>query len=157
LFTFVSAGQIVQLLAVMSCYSGILVNLATVNKPKILQLNTLCTTVHSGKTMHDIPKSRMLLLAGAGNAADKSGLWSEKSVNFMSNYQSCYTNAPFKYLLHKDDVHKVADFMAYETLNMILIVLVQFNVAVNLAFAEDNKILMVVLNKSLGMSNSSTI
>jgi hypothetical protein len=80
-------------------------------------------------------------------------VWSDKKVDFLSNYRSCYTGAPLNYLIRDDETGKVASSATYETLDQFLIESMQLNPAINPAFIEENKLLAAVLGRSIGTGN----
>jgi hypothetical protein len=141
-----------RLYAIGQSYCGLPFNLPLMNEPTILRFSAFCTTIRSGKTKKDIPEAGIPLLPPAGDAASNYAAWSEKMVDFMSNYRSCYTGVPLSYLMRDDEAHKVADVATYETIEQFLIASVQFNIAINPAFVDENKVLAVVLNKAIGTS-----
>jgi hypothetical protein len=96
-----------------------------------------------------MPETGKPVLQALGNAADNYSVWSDKMVDFLSSYGSCYTGALLNYLLRDDDAGKVALSAAYNTLDQFLIESMQFNPAINPAFVEENKLLAAVLGRSI--------
>jgi hypothetical protein len=80
-----------RLYAVGHSYSGLPFNLPLLDEPTILRFSAFCTTIQSGKQTKDIPEAGIPLLSPAGDAASNYAAWSEKMVDFMSNYRSCYS------------------------------------------------------------------
>jgi hypothetical protein len=142
-----------QLYAVTYSFCGIPFNLQTLDKATIQRFGLFVTTIVTGKTMKDMPKISIPVLPALGNAADKYSVWSDKFVDFMSNYCLCYTGAMLTYLLRNDDASKVAGADIYDTLDMFLAASMQFNPVVNPAFIKENKLLAAVLSCSLGGNN----
>jgi hypothetical protein len=142
-----------RLYAVAHSYCGLPFNLPTLDEATILRFGLYVTTINSGKTTRDMPEIGIPVLPALGNAADNYSVWSDKMVDFLSNYRSCYTGAPLNYLLRDDDAGKVALSATYDTLDQFLIESMQFNPAINPAFVEENKLLAAVLGRSIGTSN----
>jgi hypothetical protein len=142
-----------RLYTVTHAFCGLLFNLPTLNEATILQFGLFVTTIATGKTTKDMPESGIPVLPALGNAAENYSVWSDKFVDFMSNYRSCYTGALLSYLLREDDASKMARAGTYDSIDMFLVALMQFDPAVNAAFIEENKLLAAVLSRSLGGNN----
>jgi hypothetical protein len=69
--------------------------------------------------MKDMPETGIPVLPAFGNADDNYLVWSDKMVDLLSNYRSCYTSAPLSYLVHEDEMGKVAALATYETLDQL--------------------------------------
>jgi hypothetical protein len=100
-----------------------------------------------------MPETGIPVLPALGNAANNYLVCSDKMVDFLSNYRSCYTGALLNYLLRDDDTGKVALSPAYDTLDQFLIESMQFKPAINPTFVQENKLLAAVLRRSIGTSN----
>jgi hypothetical protein len=135
-----------RLYAVTHAFCGIPFNLPTHNEATILRFGLFVTTIATGKTTKDMPENGIPVLPALGNAAENYSVWSDKFVDFMSNYCSCY-------LLRDDDASKVAGAGTYDSLDMFLVASMQFDLAMNAAFIEENKLLAAVLSRSLGGNN----
>jgi hypothetical protein len=142
-----------RLYAVTHSFCGLPFNLQTLDEATILRFGLFVTTIGTGKTTKDMLETGIPVLSAVGNAAENYSVWSEKFVDFMSNYRSCYTGAPLNYLLRDDDASKIDGADTYDTLDMFLVASMEFNPAVNPAFIEENKLLAAVLSRSLGGHN----
>jgi hypothetical protein len=142
-----------QLFAVTHSFCGLPFNLQTLDEATILRFGLFVTTITTGKTTKDMLEIGIPVLSALGNAAENYSVWSDKFVDFMSNFRSCYTGALLNYLLRKGDESKMAGADTYDTLDMFLVASMQFNPAVNSAFIEENKLLAAVLSCSLGGNN----
>jgi hypothetical protein len=141
------------LYAIAHSYCGLPFKLPTLDEATILWFGLYVTTINSSKTTRDMPENGIPVLPALGNAADNYSVWSDKMVDFLSNFRSCYTSALLNYLLRDDETGKVALSATYDTLDQFLIESMQFNPAINLAFVKENKLLAVVLGRSIGTSN----
>jgi hypothetical protein len=142
-----------RIYAVTHAFCGLPFNLPTLNEATILRFGLFITTIVTGKTTKDMPENGIPVLPALGNAAENYSVWSDKFVDFMSNYHSCYTGALLSYLLRDDDASKVAGAGTYDSLDMFQVASMQFDLAVNAAFIEENKLLAAVLSRSLGGNN----
>jgi hypothetical protein len=127
------------LYAIGHAYSGIHFNLPLLDELTILRFSVFTTLISSAKTTKDVPETRIPLLAPAGDVADNYATWSDKFIDFMSNYRSCYSGAPLSYLVCDEDALKLALLATYESLDKFVVALVQLDAAINPAFASENK------------------
>jgi hypothetical protein len=91
-------------------------------------------------------------LAPAGDAVANYAMWSDKFIDFMSNYRSCYSGVPLSYLVHDNDASKLALSTTYESLDKFLVASIQLDASINPAFANENKVLAAVLSKAISTS-----
>jgi hypothetical protein len=79
----------------------------------------------------DMPETSIPVLPALGNATNNYLVWSDKMMDFLSNYRSCYTGALLSYLICEDEMGKVATSATYKTLDQFLIESMQFSPAIN--------------------------
>jgi hypothetical protein len=95
-FPLVQQGRLkaLRLYAIDHAYAGIHFNLPLLEEPTILRFSIFATSINLGKTTKDVPDTGIPLLAPSGDVAANYAMWSEKFIDFMSNYRSWYTGAP---------------------------------------------------------------